>query len=494
MFKRLIKTSSVGWFVTLAIVVGLTDSASAEPWIPDFPYSDSSSTFVVTESYQLGEGSKIWRHDYDPKTGGSFGHVCPALAGYCSEKIALNGERDPSRSVKSTISADLVMGVCTSASQEFCIESVRVYAKGEKPTNAGLLGEVDTLPTKGNKKLGLPVGGAASNWISRSKDPRVANLSVSAYVWASFGNSKDGFQITDMNALITPYEEVEGPYPKTGLEKWDTKSGWTASIPVGHCAWSEEGVCGKIIDSPENVMYGITFRINKGQVSFFNGRLSDPTIKVKKLSGDRRRVSIDASPVVVNGLAITLPSNSKLAKQLTPHKEAPGENASPGTNMVNSFYFDLVADWFQLSASKLKDTSPGQRSWWRLSSRQSFGPCWNGTGEISGIVTTNATAYSDGVPDFKSGFLSYRTAGLHFNPDGTEALGTYDLVLRSDVARCLYGFSKAPVYGTVSVSGEGDSKIATTVVGEKDGWINISAKGFTFSKKTIKVKLTQKRR
>jgi hypothetical protein len=83
---------------------------------------------------------------------------------------------------------------------------------------------------------------------------------------------------------------------------------------------------------------------------------------------------------------------------------------------------------------------------------------------------------------------------MHYLPDGTtEALGTYDLVMRSDIARCLYGFNRAPVSATITVTGEGDKNIATTVVGEKDGWLKLAAYGFTFSNKTIQVRLTQKR-
>jgi hypothetical protein len=150
--------------------------------------------------------------------------------------------------------------------------------------------------------------------------------------------------------------------------------------------------------------------------------------------------------------------------------------------------------WFDVAASTGNDTSPGARTWWRITSVSGLESCWGKSGEFVGLVTSNATSYSFGAPQYEKGYLNYQVAGLHFNPDGTEALGTYDLVLRSDVARCLYGFSKAPVYGTVSVTGEGDSKIATTVVKERDGWVYVSAKGFTFSKKTIKVKLTQKKR
>ena len=96
-------------------------------------------------------------------------------------------------------------------------------------------------------------------------------------------------------------------------------------------------------------------------------------------------------------------------------------------------------------------------------------------------------------PKFADGFLNYRVSGFHFGPDGkTPNLGTYDLVLRSDAARCLYGFSNAPVSATVSIAGaDGSQSVATTVVTEKDGWLKMKAAGFTFSEKQIKVKITQ---
>ncbi|NBO09368.1 MAG: hypothetical protein EBV30_08490 [Actinobacteria bacterium] len=38
--------------------------------------------------------------------------------------------------------------------------------------------------------------------------------------------------------------------------------------------------------------------------------------------------------------------------------------------------------------------------------------------------------------------LSYQVASPHFLPDGATAFkGTYNLIMRSDVARCLYKFS-----------------------------------------------------
>jgi hypothetical protein len=66
--------------------------------------------------------------------------------------------------------------------------------------------------------------------------------------------------------------------------------------------------------------------------------------------------------------------------------------------------------------------------------------------------------------------------------------------MRSDIARCLYGFSSAPIKAEISItSDEGEKKVATTIVNEKNGWLYLSAKGFTFSSPTINVKLSQEK-
>jgi hypothetical protein len=78
-------------------------------------------------------------------------------------------------------------------------------------------------------------------------------------------------------------------------------------------------------------------------------------------------------------------------------------------------------------------------------------------------------------------------------PDGkTPIQGSYDLVIRSETARCLYRFSNAPLSATISVTGGAERNVATTVVSEKNGWLKLAAYGFTFSDKTIKVKITKK--
>jgi hypothetical protein len=116
-----------------------------------------------------------------------------------------------------------------------------------------------------------------------------------------------------------------------------------------------------------------------------------------------------------------------------------------------------------------------------------------GKDKLIGLVTTNAPIYDSGAPAFKDGALSYKVAGLHHKADGSVFKGSYDLAIRSDVARCLYGFSNAPIRASVSVlSSDGSTQdVASELVTEKNGWMTLSAKNFTFSAPTIKVKLMQ---
>lgn len=118
----------------------------------------------------------------------------------------------------------------------------------------------------------------------------------------------------------------------------------------------------------------------------------------------------------------------------------------------------------------------------------------NNSKGMTGIVTTNATQYSAGPPAFnkQEGTLEYFVSAPHFTPKKEDFLGTYDLIMRSDVARCVYGFSAAPIRAEISiVNDQGSQKVATEIIGEKNGWLYLSAGGFTYSSPTIKVKLEQ---
>lgn len=108
------------------------------------------------------------------------------------------------------------------------------------------------------------------------------------------------------------------------------------------------------------------------------------------------------------------------------------------------------------------------------------------------MVTTNSNAYIAGPPSFNDGVLSYKVSSPHYDSKNEIQVGTYDLAIRSDIARCIYGFTSAPIQASVSIIyDDGQTKSATTVVSEKNNWLRLSAKGFTYSSPTVKVSLTQ---
>ena len=65
-------------------------------------------------------------------------------------------------------------------------------------------------------------------------------------------------------------------------------------------------------------------------------------------------------------------------------------------------------------------------------------------------------------------------------------------MINSKLARCIYGFSSAPIGATVSVvASDGTNRVATTVVSQDSKFLRLSANGFEFSDPTVQVKITQ---
>ena len=127
-------------------------------------------------------------------------------------------------------------------------------------------------------------------------------------------------------------------------------------------------------------------------------------------------------------------------------------------------------------------------------SSEEINKCTNDSKALAGIVSTNATMYSPGAPSFnkETQSLDYKVVSPHFGHNGDVLLGTYDLVMSSAVARCIYNFSKAPIKATISiVSSDGNTRVATTTITEKDGFLHLGAYGFEYSSPTIQVTLKQ---
>jgi hypothetical protein len=317
----------------------------------------------------------------------------------------------------------------------------------------------------------------------------------------NFDRSQKKFQTISLDLSVTPYLEVKGnyfpPVPRAGKDVNGLNKVY-GGAPQG-CTWSDQGRCGKAADFSPDVEVSLSIRASNELSGWFRGRISETEISISKFSEKTDRISISGKPVVVPRFHVYADAGNtpKNVQELFPRGVGgTGLELFEGNSVKQVFSTGGQKTYDVLDGMRkaVNDTAAGTSTLWSIESIPLGNqPCFANADGLIGLVSTNATAYDGTAPGFSNGQLTYKVAGLHYAPDGrTLNLGTYDLVMRSDVARCLYGFSSAPVSAKIQVLTEnGEAVVASTVVSEKNGWINLAAYGFTFSEKNIKVELTQ---
>ena len=390
-------------------------------------------------------------------------------------------------------SAEMNMPICENAAQEFCIDQLQIYQTGSEPVDATFLGYGGGPSVKADSKLKLP-GGKPVALFQGAVNHAGGNATYALQTSGQFGFEKGVFDLQNLAVAVIPYEErfdatVQPPHY---LDLGDGKKGLTTWGGDGYI-WSDTGKYGFIQDFNLDTRVKLKLRVPNQIKGWLKGRVSSPDFSSTKYSSTANLVTLDASPVVVPRLRVLATDAQRTPMMKKYSMWSDGRPESSG-GMFATAEGSEALNWVNDLRGVAKDTAAGQSTVWQYAATKwGTGDCDAKANGISGIVFTNAMAYAGNAPQLKKGFLDYKVAGFHYLPNGEEAIGSYDLIMNSNVARCLYGFSKAPVSATISISGEGDKNIATTTVREKNGWLKLGAYGFTFSSKTIKVKLTQKK-
>jgi hypothetical protein len=397
----------------------------------------------------------------------------------------------------------VLMPACTSTKEFNCIEDLSVWNSTGVKTSAQFVRQVEGSTFPENTQRRLSKGSTVSIWDAPSQPHLGQATTYAAYVKLGIGFGNGLFGYSNLHATIVPFTLEDSPGATAAFpSQSNNPDGFTEVSPGGQednrCVFTETDTCGVIQDFAPDTRASMRIRLSKDIAGWFKGRMKDPNIKINSFSSIANLVEVEASPVNVPKPQAKMPKS-----QITPalrafYKKFNTENTEDEWGPLS-----LIADnpdvlkGLELFKEAAKDSAAGYHSYWSFSSinldeRTSI--CLASSSRLLGIVTTNSMAYQGGVPKFSRGFLNYEVAGMHLEPDGkTPILGSYDLVMRSDTARCLYGFSRAPLSATVSVTNnKGAKTTATTVVSEKNGWLKMAAYGFTFSNKTIKVKITKK--
>jgi hypothetical protein len=122
-------------------------------------------------------------------------------------------------------------------------------------------------------------------------------------------------------------------------------------------------------------------------------------------------------------------------------------------------------------------------------SQNNYGLCEK-QGLFNGFVSSNALTYSaKPIFDSKLSSLNYVVAGPHFIPDKSVFNGLYSMIITKDYAKCIWGLSNSVFKASLEViDQDGATSNVVTIIGTDDKYVRLSATGFTFSQKTLKVK------
>lgn len=380
---------------------------------------------------------------------------------------------------------------------------------GEKDFQSGSLVELLTSDYSGN--MGTESQKRYNSPFVGDKDRGIPN-SGKASIWKFAGvTHPGGDEFLLIPKLNGQFIDVAGKQPSSldvgvyAVSRSTDKAG---------CFFKSTTSCFKRWPLPLESRIKVSLKTYAHVLGWFHGRIGEPVIESSKSSNKETFISVEGTPMKVPTVAVWA-KNSDLPPALDKYIEDEfvargnqfagvafygGDKKSRAEQAVidernpsfDAKYFDFYSMWVKVA----QDKAYAMPTTWSFRSMQETGQYTSCIGDngVAGMVTTNSNAYVAGPPQFTGSDLAYQVGSPHFDTKGEVIVGTYDLAIRSDVARCIYKFSNAPIQASVSIIyATGEAKTATTTITEKNNWLRLSAKGFTYSTPTVKVTLSQEK-
>lgn len=404
-----------------------------------------------------------------------------------------------------------------------CILSLFAIDENGKKTEGEFLNYVDPGSVREyslDEELNLPQGkGHGGIWkipgVKSASGGENYYLGALLYSWASVDPARQkynsSFYPQSLVTGISPVTSKAGPYGTTTPSDSNNKS--SDGSPNGgvgsgnnsavedwsDCVVTEVGNCYMAEEFPANYRFGLTIKLGKALKGWFHGRIYKPQISVVQSNGSSQTITIDALPVLIPIVKEKVPTSSLTDELRTFLQNTEVGNGfgyvMPGSSGEEAF--KQAKMWIPV----IKDKATKSLTYWSVRTLDNYEDpliqkCSASNDGLSGVVSTNSLVYNAGPPNFDASTqnLNYKVLSPHFTSKGDIAKGTYDLILASKVARCIYGFSSAPLKADLTIlSEDGSPQVATQVINEKNGWLTLSAAGFTYSSPTIAVKLTQEK-
>jgi hypothetical protein len=425
----------------------------------------------------------------------------PERTKFCDEFNTRGCNLDSSASLSITS----ILPVCATAIEN-CVESLQITKSDGSVVNAKFEKYFKGKTFTGIPDLNMPRGSRPSLWIASGAPNAAGTEKYVVNTSMGWNYSSGTASVIDFQASVYAIQDkFSSGYTDSGITTGPNFNGKFGSYTntgeinfLGTCIATEAGYCAERVEFAPNTRINLKLKLSNKVTGWLQGRISSPVIDLTTIDVNYNSLSVTADVVNV----------PMMYAQFKKSENNAFVNDAYDNKWYSSLGFNGRSEWRQFApnqqvgmdmvtalSSAAKDTAAEVRTYWNVSSLPNISnnPCMADTSKLIGFVTTNAMSYSGSAPNWDGSSLQYKVAGLHYLPDGkTLATGKYDLVMRSESARCLYGFTSAPISASISIaSADGEQKVATTVVNEKNGWLYLAASGFTFSAPIINIKLTQ---
>ncbi len=409
-----------------------------------------------------------------------------------------------------------LLGMCDSTNTVDCVESIS--AKKEDGTDlpvtyAGNFPLDNIREYKGNSNLNLP-NGKSSFLLDIPGAPHKAGSTylVNATMFGFKGPSMAKFKPIRFSLAVNAVSIETGNFlpAQQSLENSDYSRlapgldvGWKG---VSKCAQSSATQCAAKQSLPTDIVFSAKLRLKTKINGWLYGRASNVDAAVSTDSKGIQRVEISGRPVISPSIFGWVEKANAPKSLVSFYNKMSDFDFRKGSGYPNESllrYFNPEEDYslseMALWLPILKDTAAAAPTYWHFMTMEHgfANSCLSSDSKLIGIVNTNASGFKYGPPEFnkKLGTLDYKVLAPHYLPDGSTFQGSYDLWIDASVARCIYGFTSAPITATVSiVTDKSTTIISTSTVKATSKFIKLGAYGFTFSNPTLRVKLTQKKK
>lgn len=410
-----------------------------------------------------------------------------------------SGPCDPAIHKDFEFTALQVFPMCKEADQEMCIEQVNIYKDGSAPTQGKFVGELAGNSWPANAKYNLPASSpglvfessdvtspsGATKYVVSATANLNFNFKTSKFEMFKFSMGVSPFTTATENQSATEFRQIAPGTPLTGPVA-NPGNYLDGEVQLARRDLSPEA--GKKLvyeDFDPETRVGLKLRLPSEAFGWFSGRVNDPTFNLQPISKTANRLSIDAKALNTHRLSAFVPSGT-----VTPSMRFLGIKNDGGNGGIG-IETGSALNWMSELRTFAKDKDSGSTTDWNIRMSPAVGNCFP-KNTFSGLASSNAVAFSWDPPVYQNGFLDYKVAGMHYASDGQVAKGTYDLVIRASILRCLYNLPNVPISATLSVvdTASGDVEYAVATVSQSGDWLKLRATNFTFSNKTMRLKIT----